>query len=123
MKKQHKNRSYTLTSEAVSKLEEIEKAADCESKSEAVRLCIETTHDSLFATQDHVANVDDQILDLVQKIYAFVRYQHIANIKQHQGTVKELSLEGSKYLKNSMAELKSYLLNFKHTDSNNEQEL
>lgn len=111
MKKTTKERSYSMTQEALSKLAEIKTEAGSRSNSEAVRHCIDVAYEQLLTGKS--STPPEQLLTLVEKIYVLLRYLHIENVKQHQGTLKELDVAGTTYLKNLQTEMKAHLTNFK----------
>lgn len=102
-----KKRSFAISTEGYSKLEEIKELKNLKTLAEAVRFSIDFCYDRLLLDTDLL--LSDELLNVVQKNNILLRVLLIEIVKSHNGSSKSLSESGRGYLKNLHAEISTYM--------------
>jgi hypothetical protein len=107
MQKNFRKRSFALTNEGYSKLDDLKEFKNHKTLSETVRFCVDYTFDHLLFEAD--SRPSDEVLTVVQKNNILLRVLLIESIKGHNGGAAPLSEQGRQYLKQLQAEIRKYM--------------
>ncbi len=102
-----KKRSFALSGEGYSKLEDLQGFKSHKTLAETVRFCVDYTYDHLLFEADALPS--DELLTVVQKNNILLRVLLIETIKMHQGKAEPLDDSARQYLKQLQAEIRKYM--------------
>lgn len=104
-----KKRSFALSTEGFTKLEDLRELKQHKTLAETLRYCVDFAYDRLLLDTEALAS--DELHNVVKKNNVLLRVLLIEIIKGHDGQAQTLSQSARSYLRNLQTDIKRYMEN------------